>query len=297
MTRQYLIFGASSFIGAALTEYLLERGDSVVAIVRDKSKLDKFTPYPLLHIVESVMADYKNLSLKTENKFDTAFYFTWDGSDGDARKNYHLQIKNIEYVCDVFQSIASSCKSFIYVGTIFQFLSINNTHNAVYAEAKSCGENFLRILAKNATMSFNATYFSHLLFGPGDASMRLVNLLIYNLLQGKQPPLVKGNNFSDWIYIDDVVRALALVADKGVNGKSYYIGNRQLKPLHEIISDIGNILCPTLKLEFGGFPDESYIDYSKIDLNVLANDTGFKPECDFKCSILKTAEWVRRRFF
>ena len=53
------------------------------------------------------------------------------------------------------------------------------------------------------------------------------------------------------------------------------------------------ILCPNRQLTFGEISEDTYVDYTKFDLNALYNDTGFECKSDFKESILKTAEWLR----
>lgn len=53
------------------------------------------------------------------------------------------------------------------------------------------------------------------------------------------------------------------------------------------------MLNPDMQLVFGEFPDNSMIDYAKIDLGALKSDTGFAPSADFVDSIRKTAEWVK----
>ena len=121
----------------------------------------------------------------------------------------------------------------------------------------------------------------------------LPNVLIKQLLQGKEPKLIEGNTSYDMIYINDIVEAFYRIGESGQNLKSYYVGHRQLRTFREIITEIRDILAPDIELKFGEYPDNMDIDYSLVDLEALYNDTGFECKADFRDSILKTAEWIK----
>ena len=53
-------------------------------------------------------------------------------------------------------------------------------------------------------------------------------------------------------------------------------------------------LQPEMELTFGGMEEDTFIDYSLIELDTLYNDTGFECQADFRESIIKTAEWLRK---
>ena len=107
--------------------------------------------------------------------------------------------------------------------------------------------------------------------------------------------LVEGSNLYDMIYIDDIARAFEAIGESGKNMKSYYVGHRMVKTFREIIEEIAQILNPNCPLLFGEYPDApSGVDYANIDPNALYNDTGFECQADFKESIIKTAQWLKK---
>lgn len=64
-----------------------------------------------------------------------------------------------------------------------------------------------------------------------------------------------------------------------------------------MIEEMAEILNPKCELQFGAYPDApSGVDYENIDLDALYNDTGFECRADFKESILKTADWLRKEY-
>ena len=66
---------------------------------------------------------------------------------------------------------------------------------------------------------------------------------ILNALAGKPLPVYgKGNQIRDWLYVEDHVRALVLVALEGKVGETYYIGGHNEKQNIEVVQTICSIL-------------------------------------------------------
>ena len=130
-------------------------------------------------------------------------------------------------------------------------------------------------------------------FGPGDRSDKAVNTLVRSMLDRKPLRLVEGKRANDWVFIDDTVNGLITAAENGVDFRDYDIGHGEITTFREKIITMRNTLCPSIELPFGTMQENTYIDYSSIDLDALYRDTGFECKADFRKSILKTAEWVK----
>ena len=74
------ISGATSMIGSALTNKLLENNHEVIAVVRPNSKkTDVLNKSPNLFIVECNMEDYSELNNLIQGKVDVAISTAWNG--------------------------------------------------------------------------------------------------------------------------------------------------------------------------------------------------------------------------
>ena len=61
-------------------------------------------------------------------------------------------------------------------------------------------------------------------YGPFQFPEKLIPLMILNAIEGKPLPIyAKGNQIRDWLYVEDHVRALVLVATQGKVGEMYNI--------------------------------------------------------------------------
>jgi len=80
-------------------------------------------------------------------------------------------------------------------------------------------------------------------YGPYQFPEKLIPLMILNALEGKSLPVYgKGENVRDWLYVEDHVRALRTVLEKGEPGRTYNIGGRCERTNIEVVTAICDIL-------------------------------------------------------
>ena len=296
--KQAVVTGASGFIGRALTKRLLAEGWTVYAVVRDRSR---FGPQERLHVIEAEMADYERLdTLCSERDFDVFFHLAWDGTFGESFKDYHRQMKNASYAGDaLLAAVRLGAKRFVLASTI---VGLEAKHymlsdggrprvSCIYGTAKAAGEMLCKILAYQNGMTYNTAVLASV-YGDGDRSGMIQNVLIRALQRGESPRLVSGGNLYDWIYVEDVAAGLTAVAERGEPDKAYYVGHRQLRTFEELVTRTRDIVAPGVELTFGTLEDTTVTDWSLIDREALYRDTGFECTADFDESIQKTARWL-----
>ena len=296
--KKAVVTGASGFIGRALTERLLVDGWTVYAVVRDASRIEAREG---LCVIQAAMADYGRLdALANERNFDAFFHLAWDGTFGESFRDYHRQMKNAAYAGDaLLAAVRLGAKRFVYVGTIVELeakhymLSDGGQPrvSCIYGTAKAAGEMLCKTLAYQNGMTFNAAILASV-YGDGDRSGMVQNVLIRALQRGESPKLVSGGNLYDWIYVEDVAAGLVSVAERGKADKTYYIGHRRLQTFEELVTRTRDILSPGTELAFGTLEDTTATDWSLIDRDALWQDTGFECMADFEESIKKTARWL-----
>lgn len=301
--KKVIVTGASGFIGKALVKRLLSEGYQVCVVVRDSNKMNDIKN-DNLRIVQTALNEYRNLKEQIhDDSYDVFFHLAWDGTYGESFGDYHRQLNNAAYAVDALMSaIDLSCQRFVLIGTVVQ---LETKHYAVvddceprisciYGAAKDAAEMVCKTLAFQNKIAFNTAILASV-YGEGDQSNMIQNVLIRALLKGESPKLVSGNNLYDWIYVDDVVSALIDIAEKGAENRTYYVGHRELQTFQELVRQTRNIIAPNVELIFGESKDKSVIDYSLVDREALFRDTGFECKADFKKSILKTAQWLREQ--
>ena len=142
-------------------------------------------------------------------------------------------------------------------------------------------------------------------YGPYHFPEKLIPLIILNAIEGKKLPVYgKGNQIRDWLYVEDHVRALVLVATKGRVGETYNIGgHNELKNI-EVVKTICMILEELVPiknslLKISNY--ESLIMFVKdrpghdmryaIDASKIQKELSWTPIETFESGIRKTVQW------
>ena len=149
-------------------------------------------------------------------------------------------------------------------------------------------------------------------YGPYHFPEKLIPLIILNCLDGKPLPVYgKGANVRDWLYVEDHVRALCLVNEKGVVGETYNVGGHNERTNLEVVKTVCAILDELRPVSANpafqqpGAPAiRQYADLITyvtdrpghdlryaIDPSKLMGDLGWKPQENFETGIRKTVQW------
>lgn len=228
--KTVIITGATGFIGMAVSQKLLETGCIVYGVGRNETKLHKLDSYPnyIPILIDSSTPFF--VEKIPSKSIDVLFHFAWDGGYmQNALKDDSLQISNIQMSCDVIkQAVELGVKKFIYAGTVNEVeihQSLNEYDNfqmrptCIYAASKLAAELICKTIAQEHHMQFCSGLIP-MLYGPGNLSKQVVNVVIESLLCHETPKLIKGDNLYDIVHIDDVASAFAAIAEKGKDRKS-----------------------------------------------------------------------------
>lgn len=295
--KKVIVTGAGGFIGGALTEFLLKKGVTVYGIDISKKVLEKYIGNNCFVAVVADFEKYEHLHEMIKDKeIDVFYHFAWQGYGKDTQ-NFDVQIKNVigtERASEAAVNIG--CQKFVFACSSYEYqkneVDGKTGYCSVYGAAKTASKAFARTIVHRSNIDFCGAIFTNV-FGVGDKSNRSTNSIIKQLLRGENLKAIKGDILYDWSYIDDVVGGLHAIGEKGIDGKEYYVGSNCLQPFKDIISEVRDILAPQVRIDFGAFNDNSYVDYTGLDIYELYRDTGFYPSSDFRESILKTANWVK----
>ncbi len=296
--KSAIVTGASGLIGSRLVKHLINDNVDVYAIVRNGNSID----HAGITVVEASLNEYSKLKDRLPHNVDVFFHLAWDGTFGESFRDYHRQMDNAVYCGDALLVAKSlSCKRFVLAGTMVE-LEVKQFLNediscpriaAIYGTAKCAAEMICRTLAFQNDMPMNTVILSSL-YGEGDRTRMIQNVLLHHLNYGKSPKLVEGNFLTDWTYVGDAVKGMCAIANYGVPMKTYYLGHRKLKTFREWALAARDAVAPQVDLKFGEYPDNSPIDYSLINIEALYEDTGFEATADFDETIRRTAEWVKQ---
>ncbi|TFG67299.1 MAG: NAD-dependent epimerase/dehydratase family protein [Anaerolineales bacterium] len=241
-----LVTGGGGFLGRAIVNHLLQRGDEVTVFARGA--------YPELEKkgARLIQGDIQDLDAITQacQRIDTVFHVAAKaGLWGDWDDFYGVNVTGTENVITASRThsvprlIYTSSPSVIFDGAdqcgVDESYPYPTHYENAYPHTKALGEQ--RVLEANSHNMLTTSLRPHLIFGPGDN--HLLPSLLARARQGKVPQIGEGTNKVDLTYVEDAARAHLLAADalhpgSPVAGSAYFISQDEPVVLWSWINDL-----------------------------------------------------------
>jgi dTDP-glucose 4,6-dehydratase len=136
-------------------------------------------------------------------------------------------------------------------------------------------------------------------YGPRQLPEKLIPLTILNALSGQPLPVYgDGMQVRDWLYVDDHVRALRLILERGTPGRTYNVGGLNERANIEVVQRICDLVDATAPSQE---PRRSLITFVKdrpghdrryaIDASRIRAELGWTPRMDFESGLKQTVAW------
>ena len=136
-------------------------------------------------------------------------------------------------------------------------------------------------------------------YGPYQFPEKLIPLIILNALEGEPLPVYgKGENVRDWLHVEDHVRALHLIVEKGRIGETYNVGGGNERRNLDVVRSICEAVDAILPADR---PREELIEFVAdrpghdaryaMDASKLQDELGWRPTEHFATGIRKTVKW------
>ncbi|MEM4067737.1 MAG: GDP-mannose 4,6-dehydratase [Candidatus Micrarchaeaceae archaeon] len=134
-------------------------------------------------------------------------------------------------------------------------------------------------------------------FGPNQHPEKLIPKTVFNVLSGKNVPIYgKGRHAGDWIYVEDHVRALEAILEKGEYGETYLVSSENEIRNIDLVKNVLKILNKGEELiKFTNDRPGHDVRYS-LDPSKLKSELKWKPIYDFS-ERLKFTVSLYQKFF
>ena len=117
---------------------------------------------------------------------------------------------------------------------------------------------------------------------------------IKKIIDGSELKFTEGKQNYDFVYIDDVARAIRLILERGKNNNKYIIGSSSPRPLREYLEIINKTIAKDMLFQFGAVSYTGVnLPLSMFDCRNTQEDTGFKAEINFEDGIRKVYDSMR----
>jgi len=162
-----------------------------------------------------------------------------------------------------------------------------------YSASKAASDHFVRSFGKTFGLPITITNCSNN-YGPQQHPEKMIPRMITNLIDDKKVPVYgQGENYRDWLYVDDHCSAIEAVITRGTIGDTYCVGG-----LRKTFRNI-DLVKQTLKLMS---KDESYIEFVAdrpahdnyaVSWTKIHRDLGWEPKETLKTGLQKTIAWYQ----
>ena len=136
-------------------------------------------------------------------------------------------------------------------------------------------------------------------YGPYHFPEKLVPLVLLNALEGRPLPVYgDGRQVRDWLYVDDHVKALTCVVERGRVGETYNVGGRAPMQNIAVVEHICDILdaerpCATARRDLITYVEDrpGHDRRYAIDPTKIESELGWRAEQTFASGIAATVRW------
>ena len=225
---------------------------------------------------------------------------------GSLEKKY-LEPKLLKIDDEKVRSVVKDRDKIYIYGDSFFMETTPIDPRSPYSSSKASADLIVNAYMETYKFPANITRCSNN-YGPYQFPEKLIPLMIKNVLEGKSLPVYgKGENVRDWLYVEDHIKAIDLVLEKGNVGEVYNIGGfneeMNINIIKEEISDgeaIKEKYKNIVKTNLENI-NENLITFVKdrlghdmryaIDPSKIARELGWYPETTFNEGIRKTIKW------
>jgi 2-alkyl-3-oxoalkanoate reductase len=241
-----LVTGGGGFLGKAIVERLIARGDTVTSFAR--------CDYPQLralgvHVVQGDLSDADAVK-RAAAGCDIVFHVAAKpGIWGPYQEYYRTNVVGTENIvaacraCGIARLVFTSTPSVVFDGKdqegIDESAPYPERYHANYPQTKAMAERL--VLQANDSRLATVALRPHLIWGPGDN--HLVPRILARARAGMLRRIGRRDNRVDCVYIDNAADAHLLAADRlapgsPIAGKAYFISQGEPWPLWDLVNAI-----------------------------------------------------------
>lgn len=297
-----VIIGANGFLGMSLASYYSKKRSQVLALI---PRGFTYGGLKKLNNVDCQEFDFETLSEMTAKCTGTptiVYHLAWAGVSSAKKNEFDTQLLNIEFAIKAIDfAKKNGIKRVLFPGSASEYSCGNGVIDGkqvpapsdIYSATKVAVRYITQVYAKQRDVDTLWTSITSI-YGPGRNDDNLITYCIKTLLKGEKPLFTGLEQIWDYIYIDDLVKALAAVGESGKPDKIYPIGSGVSMKMSDYVKVIRDKINPELPIGIGSLPYKNkIIDNQRININELTLDTGFVPQVSFEEGIEKTIMYFR----
>jgi CDP-glucose 4,6-dehydratase len=314
MSRSVFVTGAYGLLGSWLTRALVERGDRVVVLQRDRAPRSALLLDGVESALDVVHGDLNEPDLVAralgEYEVDTVFHLAAQTIVGTANRSplstFESNIRGTWTLLEACRLhgvervvVAASDKAYGASATLPYREDMPLDPRYPYDVSKAATDMIARSYWHTFGLPVAVTRFANL-YGGGDLNRsRLIPEAIAAAL-ARRAPIIRsdGSPERDFLYVEDAVDAYLRLADAldwdDVRGEAFNAGGGRPHAVRDVVTLICLIARSRVKPDIrgSGTPDGE-IDRQYVDTTKLKRLTGWEPRTNLDDGLRRTIGWYR----
>jgi len=332
---KFLVTGAAGFIGFHTSQYLLERGDSVIGIDNLNDYYDpSLKEARLLKLNDNNNFSFHKIDIIDKDAIDTVFksespdYVIHLAAQAGVRYSLENPYAYIDSNITGFMNILEACRyypvkhlvfassSSVYGANTLMPFSVNHNVDhplSIYAATKKSNELMAHTYSHLYDIPVSGLRF-FTVYGPWGRPDMALFIFTKKILDGEKIDVFNnGKHKRDFTYIDDIVEGVVRVADNIATGddnwdsdkpdpatsrapyRLYNLGNSSPVELMYFIEQIEKNL--NKKAEINYLPLQAGdVPETYADVNALIDYVGYSPSTSIESGIEKFINWYKEYY-
>lgn len=289
-----LVTGGAGFIGSRLCDLLAAAGWVVHTVSRRATGASSAQRHWPLDLTDAAATRDLVDSIRPDYVFHLASH-VWGAPDlKHVLPTFHA---NLQTTVNLLVALAGTgCRGFVATSSLAEPYprQADDFPSAPYAAAKSAASDYVRMFhALYQVPGAIARVF--MVYGPAQQDRtKLIPYVIERLLRGEAPEISSGRRLIDWIYVDDVVRGLALTAlAPGIAGRTVDLGSGTLIATADLVQKICDLMGGKGRPVLGAIPDRPLEPVRAARLEEALRLIGWSPQTSLDEGLERTIAWYR----
>jgi len=269
MKKKILIVGGTGFIGYHLAKICLKKNFLVTSLSFGKPKKERYLKK--VKYIKCDISNKNNLKRNIKGNFDYVVNLGGYVNHNEKVKTFNSHYKGCKNLADFFRK--RNITSFIQIGSSVEYGPIKSpqseTQNcsikkikSTYGKAKFLATKYLLGLFEKERFPVTILRL-YLVYGPNQDPNRLISSVINSCLLKKKFPCSNGNQYRDFLYVDDLIKAIiSCFRNSNSIGKIINMGQGKPKKVKDIIKSINSKVG-------AGVPEYGKIKFRKDEIKIL----------------------------
>jgi nucleoside-diphosphate-sugar epimerase len=289
------VTGGTGFVGAPVVRELAGRGHELLVLSVDLGSGKGPLP-DCIRFVQGDLQNHKDVGHMIKGfGAEALVHLAWEGLPDYSEE---MCERNLIYSMNLFHEAADAgCALLLSTGSCWEYLA----RSGMLSEDDQLGgvsifpavKNSLRLIGEAIALKRRASFYWLRLFfvyGPGQRRQSLIPNIIRSIKSNQSPVIQTPYARNDFIFVEDVARAVADVIDCRPSGAVYNVGSGTPTSVEEVIRAVYKQLDKPVDEEIFKERRSESGDNFWSNISRISVDTGWRPKYDIAAGIRATIE-------